>query len=313
MYSYSHTMKMETVFRALAERNRLRIALLLEMGPLNVTEIVSVLGLSQSNASHHLKLLLDAGVVHRSGQANWAFYSKSKGEPFISGLVSSAFKNRNELSGFQEDMSRLALCYKTRSETSREFFDSMGETGWRGISESIPRSSEYLPFIREHSGRRQLILEVGTGDGNMIPFLLSLSAKVLAVDNSREMLNTALKFITARKLNTRVELRLGEAEHLPACDSMAGCVFMHMVLHHSGNPSQAIKEAARVLLPGGVLLIVDLTEHSSEEFLIRQGDFWPGFTKERLREFVAEAGLSLKAEGIFNKGTVLAVAGMKGD
>ncbi len=311
--SYSHVMEMQKVFRALAERNRLRIALLLEMGPLNVSEIVSVLGLSQSNVSHHLKLLLDADVVHRSGRANWAFYSNRKGSTLVEGLVKTAFQNRHELVGFEEDMNRLAHCYASRRDSSRHFFDTVGEDGWKDLSKKLPHTDEYLPFIKKYLGKSELVLEVGTGDGGMIPFLLSCADQVLAVDNSREMLGSALKFVVSEKMNTRVELRLGDAEHLPAGDSLAGAVFMHMLLHHSGNPAQAVHEAVRVLKPGGVLVVVDLLEHSNSEFKIQQGDLWPGFAEERIREFMIESGLSIAAEGKFNRETVLAVAGMKGE
>ncbi|MCD4706273.1 MAG: metalloregulator ArsR/SmtB family transcription factor [Candidatus Sabulitectum sp.] len=311
--SYSHIMEMEKVFRALAERNRLRIVLLLEMGPLNVSEIVSVLGLSQSNVSHHLKLLLDASLVRRSGRANWAFYSNRKGTPIIEGLVRTAFQNRHELSGFQDDMNRLAHCYALRRDASKEFFDTVGEEGWKDLSENLPSSDEYLPFIERHLGGKNLVLEVGTGDGSMIPFLLSCADRVLAVDNSREMLGRALKLVTSEKLNTRVELRLGDAEHLPAGDSMADAVFMHMLLHHSGNPAQAVYEVTRVLKPGGILIVVDLAEHADSEFKIQQGDLWPGFTKERIREFMIESGLSVTAEEAYNRETVLAIAGVKGE
>lgn len=306
-------MEMEKVFRALAERNRLRIVLLLEMGPLNVSEIVSVLGLSQSNVSHHLKLLLDASVVRRSGRANWAFYSNRKGSPIIEELVRTAFQNRHELSGFQDDMKRLAHCYAQRRDSSQQFFDTVGEDQWKDLAKDLPRTDEYLPFIKKYLGRSDLAVEVGTGHGRMIPFLLSCADRVLAVDNSREMLGSALKFITSEKLNTRVELRLGDAEHLPVGDSMADAVFMHMLLHHSGNPAQAVHEAARVLKQGGILLVIDLEEHTNTQFKLQQGDLWPGFAKERIRELFTESGLSILTEEKFNRKTVLAVAGMKGE
>jgi ArsR family transcriptional regulator len=306
-------MEMEKVFRALAERNRLRIALILEMGPLNVSEIVYVLGLSQSNVSHHLKLLLDAGVVRRSGRANWVFYSSNKGTEMVEDLVGTAFRYRSDLMGFQEDMQRLAYCHNLRRDMSREFFDSVGEDGWSDLKKRLPSSDEYM----EHTGNiisgSKLVLEVGTGGGRMIPFLLENAENVLAVDNSREMLNRALKLVASMKLNNRVELRLGDAEHLPAGDSMVDAVFMHMLLHHSGNPLQAVMEAARVLKPGGVFVLIDLAEHTDPGFKVQQGDLWPGFTMERLKEFATQSGFSIEWEREYNRNTVLALAGRKGE
>jgi ArsR family transcriptional regulator len=305
-------MKMEKVFRALAERNRLRIALILEMGPLNVSEIVYVLGLSQSNVSHHLKLLLDAGVVRRSGRANWAFYSRSRGEPMVEELVKTAFRHREKLEGFQEDMTQLAYCHNLRRDKSREFFNSVGEELWEKLRDQLPHADEYLGFIKRNLGSSELVLEVGTGGGTMIPFLLENASEVMAVDNSREMLNRALKSVAAGKLVNRVDFRLGDAEHLPAGDTMVNAVFMHMLLHHSGNPLQAMKEAARVLKPGGILVLIDLAEHTDVGFKEVQGDLWPGFTMDQLKEFVKESGFTVEAENRYNNNTVLALAGRKG-
>jgi ArsR family transcriptional regulator len=305
-------MEMEKVFRALAERNRLRIALILEMGPLNVSEIVYVLGLSQSNVSHHLKLLLEAGVVRRSGRANWAFYSSSREEPMVEELVKTAFRHRNELRGFQEDMKQLAYCHNLRRDKSREFFNSVGEERWKSLRDQLPHADEYLGFIERNLGSSQLVLEVGTGGGAMIPFLLENASEVMAVDNSREMLNRALRSVTEGRLVNRVDLRLGDAEHLPAGDAMVDAVFMHMLLHHSGNPLQAMKEAARVLKPGGILVLIDLAEHTDAGFKEIQGDLWPGFTMDQLKEFVRESGFTVEAENRYNNNTVLALAGRKG-
>ena len=72
---------MERILHALADRNRLRIVLILERGPLSAGEIALVLGLSQSNASHHLKRLTEAGIVHRRGERGWAFYGINTDEP----------------------------------------------------------------------------------------------------------------------------------------------------------------------------------------------------------------------------------------
>jgi ArsR family transcriptional regulator len=146
----------------------------------------------------------------------------------------------------------------------------------------------------------------------MIPFLLENASEVMAVDNSREMLNRALKSVTEGKLVNRVDLRLGDAEHLPAGDTMVDAVFMHMLLHHSGNPLQAVKEAARVLKPGGILVLIDLAEHADAGFKEIQGDLWPGFTMDQLKEFVKESGFTVEAEDRYNNNTVLALAGRKG-
>ncbi len=311
--SYSIFMMMEKVFSALGERNRLRMALILQNGPLNVSEIASVLGLSQSNASHHLKLLLDSGVLARSGRGNWVFYHIRRDSPLVEGILRTAFSSRETLPGFSEDMNRLARCLSERKRTSREFFDSKGETELREIGDALPDTSGCLPFLEKHMGTTDLAVEVGSGAGGMIPFLLSRAGRVLAVDSSRKMLDLALRNTSSHKLESRVELRLGEAEHLPVENDAAGTVLAHMVLHHCGDPRQAISEAARVLRPGGVLLVVDLLEHADPGFRTLHGDLWPGFSAGEVRGFFRNAKLSVTEIKEYEGENILAVAGVKGE
>ncbi len=306
-------MSMEKIFRALGERNRLRMVLLLAKGPLNVTELVSVLGISQSNASHHLKLLLDSGVLNRTGRGNWAFYQIRRDRPLVDELVGLAFKHRDTLEGFQEDMKRLAICLARRKRSSRKFFDSKGELELSRISDSLPDTTICIPFLERHLGRRNLVIDVGAGSGKMIPFLLSSSRKVLAVDSSRRMLDLAMRSISSLKLISRVDFRLGEAEHLPVENSAGDAVLMHMLLHHCGDPARAVAEAGRVLAPGGILLVVDLVEHADTSFRDIHGDLWPGFSVESIRELFREAGISPIETEEHNDQRILAAAGMKGE
>lgn len=304
---------MEKIFRALGERNRLRMVLLLQNGPLNVSELVSVLGISQSNASHHLKLLLDAGVVSRSGRGNWVFYQLRRDLPPVEGIVREAFRHRNALQGFGEDMNRLARCLARRKTDSRRFFNSMEESGLKHITDSLPDTSDCLPFLEKHLGRRKLVIDVGAGIGKMIPFLLSCSDRVLAVDSSRKMLDMAMRNISVMKMVSMVEFRLGEAEHLPVENSAADAVLMHMVLHHCGSPQQAVSEAERVLRPGGVLLLVDLKEHGDANFKTVHGDLWPGFTGDSIERIFKEAGISPVQIVECGDKRILAASGMKGE
>ena len=304
---------MEKIFRALGERNRLRMVLLLAKGPLNVSELVSVLGISQSNASHHLKLLLDSGVLTRTGRGNWAFYQIKRDMPLVDELVENAFAHRDTLDGFKEDMKRLGRCLAERKIHSRKFFDSKGERELSRISDSLPDTSMCIPFLERNLRRRKMVIDVGAGIGKMIPFLLSNSSQVLAVDSSKRMLDLAMQNISSLKLVSRVDFRLGEAEHLPVENSAGDAVLMHMVLHHCGDPARAVAEAWRVLAPGGILLVVDLVEHTDTSFRNIHGDLWPGFTVESIREIYRKAGfLTIETEEHGDQ-RILAAAGMKGE
>jgi len=127
------------------------------------------------------------------------------------------------------------------------------------------------------------------------------------------MLDIALRNSSSAGLSSRVEFRLGEAEHLPVENEGADSVMMHMVLHHCGVPSRAVAEAARVLRPGGVLLVVELAEHCDGRYRNNQGDLWPGFTGNTIREFMEEAGLKPAGTSLCGSESVLAAAGTKGE
>jgi len=226
--------------------------------------------------------------------------------------VEVAFSERDLLPGFQEDMNRLARCLSDRKRNSREFFDSMEDDRLRDISDSLPDIGLSMSFLQRNIVRSDLIIEIGTGSGKMIPFLLSHSSEVLAVDSSRKMLDLAHRNMALLKIEPgRVKLRLGEAEHLPVENSVADAVLMHMVLHHCGNPAEAVTEASRVLKPLGTLLIVDLAEHSDPDYRNVHGDLWPGFTGERLQGYFNASGISVT--DIEVNANVLAMAGTKGD
>jgi SAM-dependent methyltransferase len=304
-------MKLVKVFRSLAERNRLRIILLLEPGPLNVSELVEITGLSQSNISHHLRVLLEAGVVQRSGRGNWAFYSLETDNGTVSSILGAVFFHGAEVSN-SDDMKLLADCYARRKEHSRVFFDSMAEEEWEHLTDTMPDTMACLPFLDTHLKERLRTVEVGAGTGTMIPYLLSRSKRVTAVDSSKTMLDHARKAMRDAGMEERVDLRLGEAEHLPVGDRAADAVFMHMVLHHCGDPAQALREAERVLQTTGVLLLVDLVEHDKPGFRDRHGDLWPGFTAARLEKYAADAGFAPIELKRYDKEGVIAMAAVKG-
>jgi ArsR family transcriptional regulator len=74
--------ELETVIKALADRHRLRIVnLLLRAGgePVCLCEVQPLLGLSQGTVSHHLKLLVEAGLVERESRGTYSYFSLASG------------------------------------------------------------------------------------------------------------------------------------------------------------------------------------------------------------------------------------------
>lgn len=128
-------------------------------------------------------------------------------------------------------------------------------------------------------------LDVGAGSGFISKGLVSRGVSVIAVDQSERMLAELAKELP------EVDCRVGEAEQLPVADGEVDCAFANMYLHHVPEPAAAIGEMARVLRPGGVLVITDLDQHDFEFLRSEQHDRWLGFARPQLAEWLKAAGL----------------------
>jgi ArsR family transcriptional regulator len=78
---------------------------------------------------------------------------------------------------------------------------------------------------------------------------------------------------------------------LPLASGSAETVIIHQVLHYAQNPAAAVSEAARLLTPGGRLLIVDFAPHEREELRSRDAHVRLGFADEAILKYLEEAGL----------------------
>lgn len=278
---------MDAVFRALSDRNRLRIVMILRRGPLTVNEISSVLGLTQPNASRHLKALHEAGILARRGVAGRAWYSIETGDDLVEQIAGVLDRFRARLPGLSQDMAALSRCYDQRKLASRDFFArKAGE--WDSLSAGLPDPASYIGDLSEMLGRGDTVVELGCGTGGMIGFLGSLFRSVIGVDSSPEMLDLA----TRASGGAQADFRLGALEHLPVADASADAALAHMVLHHLADPSEAFSEVLRVLRPGGRLVVADLSHHSDEDFRSAQGDIWPGFGRDEIESWAFAAGFA---------------------
>ena len=130
--------------------------------------------------------------------------------------------------------------------------------------------------------------DIGAGTGFLTEALLKQGLKVIAVDHSQEMLDQIRKKFAG---SNRVETRLGESEQLPLLEESVDYVFANMYLHHVESPSDAVREMARILKPGGVMVITDAREHNFEFLRKEHHDRWMGFKYDDIRRWFADAGL----------------------
>jgi len=175
-----------------------------------------------------------------------------------------------------------------RSEPTKSYFDEIA-TGWEKLREGF-----FSDRIREKAifaasvGAGRVAADIGAGTGFIAEGLVRRGVKVIAVDESEKMLDE----LSRRLPIGSVDCRLGSAERIPIEDEAVDYVFANMLLHHVEEPSRAIREMARVLRPGGVVLITDLDRHEFEFLKTEQHDRWKGFERESLSGWLQGAGLT---------------------
>jgi ubiquinone/menaquinone biosynthesis C-methylase UbiE len=133
-----------------------------------------------------------------------------------------------------------------------------------------------------------VVVDVGSGTGFMAAGLAPLVAKVYAIDASPQMLAVARRNL-GRFGNVCFGLAWGEA--LPLADASADAAFANMYLHHCADPLAAIREMARLLRPGGRLVITDMDRHDHEWLRQEMADRWLGFERAQVKAWFEQAGL----------------------
>ena len=281
---------MKNLFGALANSGRLRIIRILLRGPLNVSEVSTVLGLSQSNVSHSLRKLLDAGIVIRKGRGSWAYYSLNRHDPVMVTILDGISSGMKKIENSENDMSELKLCYDKRRIEAREFFDRVASE-LDEMSYMMPDPEIYITDVIDMYSAGSTILDAGCGSGELLVRLARKGISVIGVDQSPEMLSKAGKKIASDCNWCNVELRLGSAEHLPLADSSVDGIIAHMLLHHLSEPSDFFSEVSRVCKDGGKCSVIELMPHEDSDLKRMQGDLWPGLDRNEVRDWMSFAGL----------------------
>ena len=260
---------------------------------LSVGELAQVLGQSQPRVSRHLKILADAGVLERRKEGSWVFLTLSRPERIDSmyALI-DAWADEATKALFASDAARTDAIRADRTEAANRYFTSHAEV-WDQIRSLHVAESEVERAIDRALGGRPLgrLVDVGTGTGRMIELFAPRSAHSIGIDRSSEMLRLARVKLEAAGIAS--SLRQGDMYALPLPDQSADSVIIHQVLHYAHSPATAIAEAARVLAPGGTLLVVDFAAHDREELRERDAHIRLGFEDEAMSGWFAAAGLTV--------------------
>ncbi|HEX8447747.1 MAG TPA: metalloregulator ArsR/SmtB family transcription factor [Sphingomonas sp.] len=281
------------IFRALADPTRLRIMALLRAMELSVGELAQVLGQSQPRVSRHVKILTDVGLADRRKEGAWVFVGlgdRVRVEPL---LAAADGWRRPEDHEARADRDRLTAVRADRAAAAEAWFaDHAAE--WDAIRSLHVAESEVeaATVAMLSAGMVGRLVDIGTGTGRMIELLAPLANQALGVDRSPEMLRMARSKLSDAGLAS-VELRQGDMYALPLPPGSADTAVLHQVLHYAQQPAAAIAEAARLLVRGGRLLIVDFARHEREELRQRAAHVRLGFDDAQVQAWFGDAGLIL--------------------
>ena len=280
-------------FQALADPTRLRIVILLRAMELSVGELAQILGQSQPRVSRHLKVLADARIVERRKEGSWVFLTLAEAAALtpLFALI-DAWADAGSSAGFATDAARIQAIRAERAEAANLYFASHAET-WDQIRSLHVAESEVERAIDRALGRRPLgqLVDIGTGTGRMLELFGPRAKVAIGIDRSSDMLRLARVKLEAAGIAS--SLRQGDMYALPLGDRSADTIVIHQVLHYAHSPAAAIAEAARVLGPGGTLLIVDFAAHEREELRVRDAHIRLGFEDEAMAGWFTAAGLAL--------------------
>jgi ArsR family transcriptional regulator len=277
------------IFRALADSTRLRILALLRAMELSVGELAQVLGQSQPRVSRHVKILCDAGLAERRKEGSWVFVALGEGgrtEPVFAAL--DAWREPNHWA--VADEARLAAVRADRASAANEWFEAHAGD-WDAIRSLHVAESEVEAAMGRVLGEGSLgsLIDIGTGTGRMLELFAPRAEQALGIDRSSEMLRLArAKLVDV----ANAELRQADLYALPLPDGGADTAILHHVLHFAQQPGAAIAEAARVLGPGGRLLIADFAPHEREELRSKDAHARLGFSDEQILGWFEAQGLA---------------------
>jgi ubiquinone/menaquinone biosynthesis C-methylase UbiE len=278
--------------RAVAETTRLRLLVLCARGELTVSELAQILGQSQPRVSRHLKLLCEAGLLDRFREGSWVFYRLSSGSAAsaLSRHLVAACAEADETIAL--DLQRLAAIKRQRAEAATAYFrDNAAQ--WDKIRSLYIDEREVEAALTEIVAAREPhdILDIGTGTGRMIEVLGPRVVHALGIDQSREMLAVARVNLERAGLSNSI-VRLGDMYQLPLADSCFDAVVIHQVLHYADRPAAVIAEAARVLRPHGLLVVVDFAPHALEFLRDEHAHRRLGFADGDVDQWCCTAGLA---------------------
>ncbi|RDV04855.1 ArsR/SmtB family transcription factor [Undibacter mobilis] len=282
---------LNAVLKAAGEETRLRVLALLAEAELTVSDLTDILRQSQPRISRHLKLLVEAGLIERFREGTWAFFRLAEhGE---AAEVARALLSHLDPADrtITRDRDRLTSVRKARAAAAQAYFREHAADWDRIRKLHVADEAVEAAIIKALADKPfRSLLDLGTGTGRMLELFAPRIERGLGLDLSPDMLLLARDRLERGGLKN-CSVRQGDLYDLPLADDSFDVIILHQVLHFLDDGGRAIREAARVLRPGGRLLVVDFAPHE-QEFLREQfAHRRLGFSPETVTQWIVQSGL----------------------
>ncbi|MEZ5965219.1 MAG: metalloregulator ArsR/SmtB family transcription factor [Planctomycetota bacterium] len=281
--------RLQLVLKLLSDPVRLRLLAVLHREELAVHELTEVTGLAQSRISNHLALLRRSGLVRDRREGTWVFYRTSTPgadevwSPTLFQAVVQPFVDSDQ---GRRDATLLERVREGRRAHSRSTHDRLAAR-WAEVGQEFSTGALRAEAWSALVPAGLTVADLGCGAGYLAEYLAGKGARVIAVDHAPRMLNAARD-----RLPASVEVRAGEIECLPLADGEVDAAFANLVWHHLGDGRKAAREIARVLRPGGRVVVTDLLPHTEEWMREELGDRRLGLDAEEVMAALADAGFA---------------------
>ena len=287
--------------RAGAETTRLRLLALLAQGEMTVSELTQILGQSQPRVSRHLRLMCEAGLLERLPEGSWVFYrlARVQSGQAQSGRESQGAALARKLADLlpyddpviARDLQGFFAVREQRAEQAAAYFRA-NAGHWNEIRSLHidEREVEQALLALLPADRIADLLDIGTGTGRIVELFGERGVNAVGIDLSREMLAVARANLARPNLRN-CYVRQGDMYRLPWPGPSFDAVTVHQVLHFADDPGRVIGEAARVLRPGGRIVIADFAPHALDHLRKDHAHRRLGFSDAEVVAWIAEAGL----------------------
>src|SRR5215468_2545925 len=285
--------ELNTALRAAAEATRLRVLVLLAEAELTVSDLTEILRQSQPRISRHLRLLSEAGLVERSREGAWAFFrlaERSGGAEVARALVARLDPADPIVA---RDRERLAEVRAARAAAAQAYFRAHAAEWDRIRKLHVADAAVEAAIVETLSARPfRSLLDLGTGTGRMLELFGPHIERGVGIDLSLDMLAIARSRLERAGLR-HCSVRQGDIYDLALPRDSFDVVLVHQVLHFLDDGGRAIAEAARMLRPGGRLLVVDFAPHELEFLREEHTHRRLGFAAETVSQWLKAPGLDV--------------------